>query len=101
MGEGDENELRLRWERVCGGAGSEEVRGEIFEMLAAAYAGRDRYYHGIGHIRECLRELDSVRDSADDPRALELAIWFHDVVYDGRRKDNEERSAELADVQLN
>src|SRR5439155_4146552 len=34
------------------------------------------------------------------PRAIELAIWFHDVIYDGRRQDNEERSAELADVQL-
>jgi predicted metal-dependent HD superfamily phosphohydrolase len=102
-GEGDPGQLRQRWERACASvnAGRDgHVCGEIFDQVLAAYLGADRYYHGIGHIRECLRELDSVRDSADDPRAIELAIWFHDVVYDGRRQDNEERSADLADREL-
>ena len=37
---------------------------------------------------------------AADPTALEAAIWFHDVVYDGRRTDNEEQSANIADAAL-
>jgi predicted metal-dependent HD superfamily phosphohydrolase len=99
MGEG-EAQLRDRWEKACDGTGSANERQRTFRQLYAAYTGADRFYHGIGHIAECLRELDPVRTLAASARAIELAIWFHDVIYDGRRKDNEERSAELADGQL-
>jgi predicted metal-dependent HD superfamily phosphohydrolase len=95
-------ELRTRWEELLGGivATPPAARREVFDRLYAAYTGPDRHYHDIGHIADCLRELDHARAAAHDPRAIELAIWFHDVVYDGRRSDNEERSADDADAAL-
>ena len=41
-------------------------------------------------------EFDLARQLAENAAAVELAIWFHDAVYDPGAADNEERSAEVA-----
>ena len=76
------------------------VAQAIFNDLEARYGAPDRHYHDRRHIAACLELLDSVRHLANDPDAIELAIWFHDAVYDTRRQDNEEASARLADAAL-
>lgn len=55
-----------------------------------------RHYHGQAHIDACLARLAEHRTAFADAEAAELAIWFHDAIYDARLHDNEERSAELA-----
>ena len=74
----------------CGGA------GDALRRLEEAYSEKTRAYHTLDHISQCLAELDSVCNECDDPDAVEAAIWFHDAVYDPKRADNEERSADLA-----
>src|SRR4051794_19542384 len=95
----DQRELQRRWDATFSDA-PPEVSRQVFDQLLADYTGQDRHYHGIGHIGECLAEFDRVRYLAKSPKAIEAAIWFHDIVYDGRRTDNEERSADTADKQL-
>jgi predicted metal-dependent HD superfamily phosphohydrolase len=65
------------------------------ERLLQCYAEPQRHYHTSQHLSECLHEFDEARGVAADPAMVELAIWFHDAVYDPRASDNEERSAEL------
>lgn len=69
-----------------------------FHELVARYSEPHRAYHTLQHIEECLREFDASRHLARDPVAVELAIWFHDAVYDTKAHDNEEKSAELVRV---
>lgn len=71
-------------------------------LLMHCWAEPHRRYHTLQHLEECLalagtwgREL-----SAADQATLALVLWFHDAVYDTRRKDNEQQSAELADAEL-
>lgn len=45
-------------------------------------------------------QLQAARDQLQHPADAELAVWFHDAVYDSTRSDNEARSAGLARQQL-
>lgn len=69
------------------------MREDILDLLKVRYAEPQRRYHTLEHIEHCLEEFDPRQ--AREPEAVELAIWFHDAVYDTRRAENEERSAEL------
>src|SRR5262245_45736476 len=64
--------------------------------LAALYESPDRHYHGLAHIESLLALAREHRAGLSDPDAVEAAIWFHDAIYDSRKRDNEEKSAELA-----
>lgn len=73
---------------------------KIFNNLIAAYSEKQRAYHTLQHVYECLVLLDSIRSDLKDAYAVELAMWFHDVVYDPQAKDNELKSAELFELSL-
>lgn len=64
--------------------------------LAAAYSEKSRHYHTLQHLAECLAELDGHRTLAQQPELMEMALWFHDAVYDSHSAANEEDSAQLA-----
>ena len=68
------------------------------EQLIAAYTTPGRYYHKLAHIEDCLTALARVEHLSPSERdTLSEAIWWHDVVYDATRADNEELSAQLAE----
>jgi len=67
-----------------------------YRALEARYAEPQRAYHTLRHVAHCLDEFAAVRGLARDPVVVEMALWYHDAVYDPRARDNEERSATLA-----
>jgi predicted metal-dependent HD superfamily phosphohydrolase len=68
------------------------------DELVAAYTAAGRHYHNLKHIEDCLGALATVNDlSATEREILTEAIWWHDVVYDPTKADNEELSARLAE----
>jgi predicted metal-dependent HD superfamily phosphohydrolase len=64
--------------------------------LIARYSEPHRKYHTMQHLHECFEKLRELRALAQKPEEIELALWFHDAIYDTRRKDNEEKSADWA-----
>ena len=70
------------------GANPDEAEA-LWHSLNALYGESRRYYHNLSHIASSLAELDAT--GLDRP-PIEGAIWFHDVIYDPKRSDNEEAS---------
>ena len=67
-----------------------------FRDLVSRYGEAHRRYHTTQHLSECLGLWRTVRTLASRPGEVAIALWFHDAVYDTKRQDNEERSADLA-----
>ena len=76
------------------------ISGKLRDELVRAYTAPDRHYHNLAHIEALLGLMRTHERALSDPASLEAAIWFHDAVYDTRRHDNEERSAQLAAERL-
>ena len=89
--------LKDRWIRFWSRSRAKGDPGAAWGDLSARYGEPHRAYHTLRHIDHCLEEFEPVRHEAHDKIAVELAIWYHDAVYDTHRRDNEERSAVLAE----
>jgi len=89
-----------RWSQLWLAVTKDTAPNGSYERLVAMYAESHRHYHNLHHIADCLAEFDRARELAREPLAVEMAIWFHDAVYDTRAADNEERSAQLAQAWL-
>jgi predicted metal-dependent HD superfamily phosphohydrolase len=73
---------------------------DLLRQLVQSYLDPARHYHNLHHVADVLGVVRAHAGSATEPELLELAAWFHDVVYDPRATDNEERSAACAAAAL-
>ncbi len=69
---------------------------DVFDALVNAYSEKHRHYHNQSHIDAVLRHLDDVWPLADKPHEIELALWFHDAIYEPFSSSNELDSANWA-----
>lgn len=71
-----------------------------WDEIAACYTDKKRHYHTLQHLSNLLVSLESVRKNITDWDTVLFALFYHDIVYKATRKDNEEKSAELARLRL-
>ena len=85
---------RRRFERLWSRSIGDGARA-VFDELDALYGEPHRRYHTTAHIEHCLRQFDVAAERMDEPDAVEMALWFHDAIYDIPGEENELRSAGL------
>lgn len=69
---------------------------DVFTLLMSAYSENGRFYHTTEHVSACIGHLDKVSAEIDFPREVEIALWFHDVIYKPFSSSNEQESADMA-----
>ena len=68
----------------------------LLPSIRALYGHLPRAYHNWSHVEFCIAEFHPVACLCENPLAVELAIYFHDCIYDPLHHDNEEQSADTA-----
>jgi predicted metal-dependent HD superfamily phosphohydrolase len=84
----------LLWHRCALPSASFGARA-AWSSLECRYAESHRHYHDKRHLAHCLSEFDLAIERIVRPDQVEMAIWFHDIINEPGRSDNEALSAEL------
>ncbi len=91
--------IRATFEQAWRALGVRAPEGLLDELIAR-YSEPQRAYHTLQHLDECFAQLSPASSLAEHLAEVQLALWFHDAIYDSRAQDNEERSARLASESL-
>jgi predicted metal-dependent HD superfamily phosphohydrolase len=63
-----------------------------FAEIVQAYSDPGRFYHTLDHILDVLATVEGLAGYAENVNTVKLAAWLHDVIYDSKASDNEEKS---------
>jgi predicted metal-dependent HD superfamily phosphohydrolase len=66
----------------------------LWTVLQTAYSSKNRHYHNLLHLENLLKELEPLKETISNWNLTILCIGYHDLVYNSKRSDNEEKSAE-------
>ncbi|MBT2556277.1 hypothetical protein J7E24_00610 [Hymenobacter sp. ISL-91] len=89
--------MQTRWNSLVSPLMPDAARSaQMYAQLVAAYSGSGRHYHTLRHVQTLLNTVEEYAGQVEDRPVVELAVWFHDAVYNYLSAENEARSAELA-----
>lgn len=73
-----------------------DLSEKYFFEIKEKYSEKKRFYHNLTHIQALLKFIETLKEKIQDYQSVSLAIWFHDLIYNTKRNNNEEKSAEFA-----
>lgn len=90
-------ELQNRWNELATHYTDDEALiNKWWNYISDHYSKKSRAYHNLIHLSSMFREMDKHAEKLENSNCLSFSIFFHDVIYKSLRKDNEEKSAEVA-----
>lgn len=87
--------LEVRFARLwqqCRLASSSASPDQAWQELSKRYTEPHRLYHTLEHLDYCLQKFDDAKSLMDDADAIEMAIWYHDIINTPQAIDNEQQS---------
>jgi len=95
-------ELKNRFEKVLLQYTTDiTVIEKLWSTLYRHYTEPFRAYHNLTHLNELFNYLDIYSSEIENISEFSLAIFYHDIIYNVWKKDNEEKSADFAVKVLN
>lgn len=77
-----------------------DLVSSCWQEIEKQYSGKKRHYHTLAHLQNMQIQLAAVAEELQHPDAVWFALFYHDIIYDIHKKDNEEKSAVVAQQRL-
>lgn len=88
------DKLKKQWYQLVSNYSSDqETIKELWEELKASYSETNRYYHNLDHLTFILEKAGAFRKEIKDYDTFLFSIFYHDIIYDINRQDNEYQSS--------
>lgn len=68
----------------------------LWQDIAVRYNETQRAYHTLSHLQQLFAQFEQIKHELNEPHIIALALYYHDVIYEPTRADNELKSAEYA-----
>jgi predicted metal-dependent HD superfamily phosphohydrolase len=86
-----------RWKKLALDFTSDQkLINNLFDEIFKAYTSPQRHYHSLNHIHRLLQLSDEHNGKLSRKDIVDFSIFYHDIVYNTTRSDNESQSAKLA-----
>ncbi|MBA4141156.1 MAG: hypothetical protein H0X70_11800 [Segetibacter sp.] len=85
--------LEEKWIQLTAFSKKEEVKNKLWNEIVECYTERYRFYHNLNHLADLFSLFERSMPHVNQPAIIGLSIFYHDIVHDTFRHDNEEKSA--------
>lgn len=72
------------------------LKNQLWKDIVAQYSEPGRYYHTMEHLQNMYRHLQAIFMHIDKKEEVLFALFYHDIIYNPLRNDNEAQSASYA-----
>lgn len=76
------------------------LTNELWMEIEKNYSSKKRHYHTLQHLDNLLAQLTDVKEKIQNWNTILFTLYYHDIVYNSLKSDNEEKSAELAEKRM-
>jgi predicted metal-dependent HD superfamily phosphohydrolase len=73
---------------------------ELWAEIERNYSDKKRHYHTLNHLENLLQQLTEIKPQIKDWDVVLFSLYYHDIIYNSLKSDNEQKSAELAENRM-
>lgn len=86
--------LKAEWERLTSlFSDNIALTDQLWAEIQVSYGEKHRHYHNLEHLCYMFSKAFEFKDHLMDFDTLSFSIFYHDLIYNVKRSDNEEKSA--------
>ncbi|WKN44768.1 HD domain-containing protein [Tunicatimonas pelagia] len=93
--------LSIVWQELTAKYSNDrQLVDRLWDEIEKSHTTKKRNYHNLTHLKYMVDHATRYHDNLSDPDTILFSVFYHDIVYDATRQDNEHKSADMARKRL-